>query len=1057
MKNFLRVTFAAVCLLSCGRQAVPGTDGESQRTPLSSGKIEFKPVICGMEVSCEGTKSILGDDIESVRSGYQLIVLNRDTGTLEGVFQYDGGAGSEESVELNAACAYDFFLIGNLWFLDASGDRKSWNDLFEQTGTFPSVAADMKDPAKMPYYRLDGGNVPGTSLRTQTFAECVRYGIPYAGMAENVSEPDLDEQGRFNIVAKRLFAKETVIIDHSGLDGGISGDYFRNGTLCLRQVNCRMHPFIENVRAAGTEDILASSDYYSVMDNGNNASFVLYLPENMQGTGGGSATAKTPDNAPSGRGSLVTYIELKGTLDKTAGGYGGNLMYRFCLGGNNSTDYNVKRNTSYEVSLGFDAGSVFNPYWKVTCTDDGGLSDSRRLGLCRDADGGGMLAADNQVIAVRKGDTDGRSCYVYYNKDNALGDNQYTSHIDAWVPGYSPANVTRAAIKVDLPSIPGVKCDFDAATGKLSFVVNSPGSFVPGGVYDVRISLCSTGSRVSRTYTAKVKTCEDMSVGADFSNYYVGQKRMLSAKGFCGERIELKAVSGGNDILRLTNTEGSGGYITSSPVLLSESSVPVYAYKNGSVTLSVTSDDDFNDGSTVVNVTVAKPEPVYELPEFRAMRLTGLFETFKGFLLPIDGTKVRFSAYYRNARGIRMSIGTGPDDFDKDVYSQILAFVYSSREEMKDWIGYDDSDNTYYIKKLYDSSGRFFSYNSSVLAPAMILDIGVKLVDKVEIRPKNTDIFTGPGVRALLVTQLPGMKSDFSGDYIYDVMNTYGWPEIELTAEFESGGCSTEPIEYGADGRPGSDYYSIDSGYEDGDFTSVKIEDGRLVYKWSISESNYRRITDEISPPYGKRSIRLKYTNMWSGETWQALGCSFKIKHKVANVKMFPVYHRGADVANIYFCTELSRFIFDVFHSKGTPLAAPPKPYDIIGSFSFQQILQDNPLIPIRTTSSFSGTEVYSSYTMWQRNGGTGSVEAFASRMFDDDLINYSYTFKPGYPGGVRFYYGGTDYGDMPALGYSGGDEERAVAVECIPMTVGPIGLLSDVPGHVMEKTVVDY
>lgn len=509
--TFCSILLAALTALVACQKEVADPDMQNgcenqEVLPADSDSVYFVPAIAGLEFA-DDTKSILGTDIESKFSGYQVIAFDKTDGVFVKAYSYPSvtSASSTVGMKLNKSHTYDFYIIGNLWYLDESGNKKSYEDLFAKTGTYPASPDEMTDPLKMPYYLLDGKTLDVVGYRTETFAECATYGIPFAGVANGITSSSLDAQGQFDITVKRLFAKETITVDHFGLDGGLGANIFKNSTLYLRQVNCRLHPFITNVCAQNNDDILDVSDYYATMSNDQATKFILYVPENAQGSASGTAAQKIPANAPSGKSTLVTFVEFKGIIDKSAGGYGGNMLYQYCLGANATSDYNVVRNTNYGVTLAFEAGSLFSPYWKVSCTDTEGMPvDTRKLGLCKDTAGNQMLAENNQPIFINRLDTSWFSFYVYFNKDGHTGLNQYTNHIDAYNANYKPGNVTRSAVGVEFPTIPGVDWTFDAATGKISFKVSDASQFVEGQEYDLKITLYAVSGVVVATYTAKI-------------------------------------------------------------------------------------------------------------------------------------------------------------------------------------------------------------------------------------------------------------------------------------------------------------------------------------------------------------------------------------------------------------------------------------------------------------------------------------------------------------------------------------------------------------------------
>lgn len=86
-----------------------------------------------------------------------------------------------------------------------------------------------------------------------------------------------------------------------------------------------------------------------------------YLPENARGTG--QATIQTDkakaDKLPTGQATYCTYIEVTGRYEAAGGTY--ETVYKIYLGANNTNDYNLKRNTVYNVATtirGIDAADT---------------------------------------------------------------------------------------------------------------------------------------------------------------------------------------------------------------------------------------------------------------------------------------------------------------------------------------------------------------------------------------------------------------------------------------------------------------------------------------------------------------------------------------------------------------------------------------------------------------------------------------------------------------------------------------------------------------------------
>lgn len=101
-----------------------------------------------------------------------------------------------------------------------------------------------------------------------------------------------------------------------------------------------------------------------------------YLPENARGTGTATVQGDKASKSPTDQKDYCTYIEIKG--DYLLGtGQGFTSTYKIYLGANNTTDYNLNRNTVYNVNTtikGIDAADtrienvVLNP---LDYTDNG--------------------------------------------------------------------------------------------------------------------------------------------------------------------------------------------------------------------------------------------------------------------------------------------------------------------------------------------------------------------------------------------------------------------------------------------------------------------------------------------------------------------------------------------------------------------------------------------------------------------------------------------------------------------------------------------------------------
>lgn len=84
-----------------------------------------------------------------------------------------------------------------------------------------------------------------------------------------------------------------------------------------------------------------------------------YLPENARGTGSATIQTDKAINFPTDQAAYCTYIEVAGRYEAAGGTY--NTTYKIYLGANNTNDYNLKRNTVYNVNTtikGIDAADT---------------------------------------------------------------------------------------------------------------------------------------------------------------------------------------------------------------------------------------------------------------------------------------------------------------------------------------------------------------------------------------------------------------------------------------------------------------------------------------------------------------------------------------------------------------------------------------------------------------------------------------------------------------------------------------------------------------------------
>lgn len=178
-----------------------------------------------------------------------------------------------------------------------------------------------------------------------------------------------------SIILERMVSRINFNIDSSELED------FTVTAVRLRQGALKMFPFFENgsggSRASSPSDVgdgdWASSSDLTKLNAGGKATF--YALENCQGVllpGNKSAESKIPSEIPSSA-DLCTYLEMTASY---SGEYEGvpvssdNVVYRFYIGNDNCSDFNVIRNNDVDISLTVTRERIFDESWRVSYGED---------------------------------------------------------------------------------------------------------------------------------------------------------------------------------------------------------------------------------------------------------------------------------------------------------------------------------------------------------------------------------------------------------------------------------------------------------------------------------------------------------------------------------------------------------------------------------------------------------------------------------------------------------------------------------------------------------------
>ncbi len=502
----------------------------------------------------DGTKASLLRDVETQGTGALVLVFRTATGRMES-YRYFTQEELQDQARIPlrlrvplAEC--DFYILGNL-----NAIRKSDGQAFSLADALGDDFPMDETGLEAMVYRLDGGDLDAT-YRRERFSEVAACGIPYAHVRKSVNTiaqlsegkgiPDSDK-------CRRLFSKVTVRIDHSAFDvSGADPDCFVNRKLYLRQVNGRLQPFSTvSQKAAEAADVLTESDYDPDMraTSASVATYSFYVPENMQGTllpGNTDSRRKTRGEliaqGKSAAEPYVTYVEFEGTLDPAAGGYGGDVTYRFYVGSDNCSNFDLERGREYDIRLSFRVGSLFEPDWKVELDN---WTDTRLFCLTADAAFSDPLE-DGRLVAVRKNRAG--AFYLYMNPAGRLGaDNALIGKDAAASAAFVPASLSDCSWYADWMSASGadgawlaargIKPAWDKTTGSLKLSVVDAALFDShrGEERVLSLTLLPNGTAAS----FKLKLLDDIVVSVSdgkslTDEFYLGQKRTVSVGGFIG-------------------------------------------------------------------------------------------------------------------------------------------------------------------------------------------------------------------------------------------------------------------------------------------------------------------------------------------------------------------------------------------------------------------------------------------------------------------------------------------------------------------------------------------
>ena len=605
IQNRMRVMWVMMSLLaaSCTPDNKDGAIDSAQT-------LKGERVAVSVNVVGEGvlsSKSSLLEGSEDKFSGAEVFIYYADNGLLDSVQEIPASAFAPSSGGSGAVLSFPskrkvrVYVSGNLWAVSKSDG--SICGLGRALGAdFPMKESEFLDME----YRLDGSAVNG-KYRFEKMSEVASYGIPFSG---SVREMEYKDNSSISVQCVRLFAKIHLTIDHGNLDGGgANPEFFKNGHLYLRQTNCRVLPFSDRESLALKAEDVIEGDYDPSMVNGTSLTFDFYVPENCQGTllpGNTKQSMKTREHLESvfgiERAGLLTYVEFCGEVNPDAGGYGGPVTYRFYLGEDNCTNFDVVRGRRYDVTLSFNVNSLFDPYWKVSPE----LTDGRNVGISADSGFSSPLPF-GQMVAVRC-NRPGRM-YLYVEA-GAGGVRRIPDGIVD--DGYKPVSLSDCPVSTNFLSSDGrvvsselsdlgITPLFDETSGLLSFTVTDVSKFKSGRNISLHVTIQPKG----KTYSFELSTYDDIGVSWDKSltdGFYPGMKRTATLSGFVGT---VGVTCSDSHMFKHKNTAGVGNLVTGDPASsprLTNGKFDIFNYyycNNADYVFTFTPEDSFNDGYPV--------------------------------------------------------------------------------------------------------------------------------------------------------------------------------------------------------------------------------------------------------------------------------------------------------------------------------------------------------------------------------------------------------------------------------------------------------------------------
>lgn len=201
---------------------------------------------------------------------------------------------------------------------------------------------------------------------------------------------NLVKGGGVSITLSRLISKVTVIFDKSSLSGGTNINITK---IELKNVATQCK-FLATNTISSISYIGVSGDNLTgnLEPSAHSSATPLFLFENMQGNIGSAGAEK--DKNPGAAQPYCSYLEI--TANYSTPAKSGTLKYRFYLGKNISNNFDVERNTWYQLNIRFTGTGINEVSWRI---DTSNLTDVKyNISVAASPSNGGTVSGGGQYI-----------------------------------------------------------------------------------------------------------------------------------------------------------------------------------------------------------------------------------------------------------------------------------------------------------------------------------------------------------------------------------------------------------------------------------------------------------------------------------------------------------------------------------------------------------------------------------------------------------------------------------------------------------------------------------